>query len=559
MLQVIIAVLGTLVLVQWYQMKKKANFPPGPKGLPLIGNIMDLPPTGLPEYQHWLKFKDAYGPISSVTVLGTTLVIIHDKETARDILEKTSSKTSSRPSLHFGSKLCGYEEILSFMSYNSTFRQHRKLVHQQLGTKTAVSRFRDIEDVESRRFLLRILNDSANVTEHIKTYVDSVPKHRRRSHAKYGCCSMHEIFTKLILSEAGAIILQIVYGYSIEPQTADPLVLLIERLMQNLSDAFVPLSWAVDILPILNYLPEGVPGTSFKKTARKWKEVTRMVIETPYEFVRQQMAKGSHRPSYVASLVEEHDKNNGGNMNDDEEKAIKSTAAIMYAGGADTTVSSIKGCILAMMLYPSVQRKAQAEIDAVIGDGRLPQFEDRQRLPYVDALVKETLRWLPVTPMGAVHLTDTEIYHSGFRIPKGANLLPAVWWFLHDPHIYSDPASFEPDRYLEPRNEPDPATEAFGYGRRICPGRFLADESLFLTISRLLAVFDITKAVDENGKEIDPEIDITPGLIGRPLDFPYCIRPRSAKSVDLIRTIEVEHPLEKGDASLLTGSLLEDS
>jgi hypothetical protein len=74
-----------------------------------------------------------------------------------------------------------------------------------------------------------------------------------------------------------------------------------------------------------------------------------------------------------------------------------------------------------------------------------------------------------------------------------------------------------------------------------------------------LAVFDITKAVDENGKEIDPEIDITPGLIGRPLDFPYCIRPRSAKSVDLIRTIEVEHPLEKGDASLLTGSLLEDS
>jgi hypothetical protein len=368
---------------------------------------------------------------------------------------------------------------------------------------------------------------------------------------------MNELFTKLILSQAGAIILQIVYGYSVEPQTADPLVLLIERLMQNLSDAFKPLYWAVDILPILNYLPEGVPGTSFKRTARKWKEVTHMVIETPYMFVRQQMAKGSHRPSYVASLVEQYGKSDVSNMNEDEEKAIKTTAAILYGGGADTTVSSIKGCILAMMLFPSVQRKAQAEIDTVIGDGRLPRFEDRERLPYVNALVKETLRWLPVTPLGAAHVTETEIYHSGFRIPNGANLVPSVWWFLHDPQIYSNPASFDPERYLEPRNEPDPATEAFGYGRRICPGRFLADESLFLTISRLLAVFDITKAVDENGKEIDPKIKVTPGLLGRPLDFPYCIKPRSAKSVGLIRTIEVEHPWEKGDACLLTGSFLE--
>lgn len=185
MLQVLLAVLGVLVLFQWYQMKKKADLPPGPKGLPVIGNIMDLPPKGLPEYQHWINFKDAYGPISSVTVLGTTVVIIHDKQAAHDMLEKTSSKTSSRPNLYFGGKLCGFEEILSFMSYNSTFRQHRKLVHQQLGTKTAVSRFRDIEDVESRRFLLRTLNNSANVMEHIKTYVGSVPKHHRRSQAKY--------------------------------------------------------------------------------------------------------------------------------------------------------------------------------------------------------------------------------------------------------------------------------------------------------------------------------------------------------------------------------------
>lgn len=420
-----------------------------------------------------------------------------------------------------------------------------------------MTRFRDIQDVESRRILLRILNDSTDLMEHIKTYVGFGPNYHRRNQGIYFCYLIDEAITNFILSQAGAIILKIVYGYSIEPQSADPLVLLVERQTHNMSAAFMPLHWAVDILPILNYIPEGVPGTSFKTTARKWRELTQTVIEAPYEFVRQQMAKGSHRLSYVASSVEKQSQNDGSKMNEDEENAIKTTAAFMYAAGADTTVSSMRGFILAMTLCQSVQKKAQAEIDAVIGDGRLPQFEDRERLPYVNAIVKETLRWLPVAPLGVTHVAQTEIYYSGFRIPKGANLVPSIWWFLHDPQVYSNPASFDPERYLEPRNEPDPVTETFGYGRRICPGRFLADESLFLTISRILATFDILKAVDENGKEIEPEVVVTPGLVGRPLDFPHCIRPRSAKSVEMIRSVEIEHPWEKGDSSFLTGSPLE--
>lgn len=346
------------------------------------------------------------------------------------------------------------------------------------------------------------------------------------------------------------------YGYTIEPQTADPLVLLIERIMHDISLAFMPLAWAVDFLPIIKYIPEGLPGASFKKTAREWKEIFRIVIETPYMFVRQQMAKGTNRPSYVSSLLKDCD-NNGSNsgLDKDEENAVKHTAAVMYAAGADTTVSSISSFILAMTLFPAVQKKAKEEISAIIGVDRLPQFEDREKLPYINALVKETLRWIPVVPLALTHVADEEIKYGGFYIPKGTYLVPAVWWFLHDPQTYSDPASFDPDRYLEPRNEPDPASEAFGYGRRVCPGRYLADESIFLTISRLLAVFDITKAVDKHGKQIDPKIDpridVTPGLISRPLEFSYSIKPRSVNHVDLIRSIEADHPWEESDAGLL--------
>ncbi|KAL9563850.1 hypothetical protein ACKAV7_012022 [Fusarium commune] len=206
--------------------------------------------------------------------------------------------------------------------------------------------------------------------------------------------------------KASAIILNMTYGYNLEPHKPDPLALLIEQMMRNFSLAFVPMSWPVDVLPILRYLPETLPGMSFKRIARDWNATMRMVVDVPYDSVKKQTVKQSNRPSYVASLIKQYDDN----LDNESEAAIKQTAAVMYAGGADTTVSSIRGFVLAMLLFPEVQRKAQQEIDSVIGTERLPQFEDRDNLPYVDALIKETLRWIPVTPMGVVHTADEDIH-----------------------------------------------------------------------------------------------------------------------------------------------------
>ncbi|OKL57088.1 hypothetical protein UA08_07575 [Talaromyces atroroseus] len=529
MLQAIFAIILISLCYYFFRNEKTSHsLPPGPKPLPIVGNIAHLPPKGIPEYQHWLRFKDEYGPISSITVLGTTLIVIHDRQAAHGLMEKLSAKTSSRPQTQFATSLSGFGAFVNAMPYDATFRLHRRLIHQQLGTKSSVAPFRDVQDVESRRFLLRLLDEPRNLVEHIKT-------------------------------EASAIILKIVYGYSVEPRAPDPLVLLIERMMHNLSLAVIPLAWPVDYFPVLNYLPEGLPGSSFKSVARRWNKINQAVLEIPYAFVQQQMAKGIHRPSYVASALNSISGNDTDSWNkDNNENAIKSTAAIMYGGGADTTVSALTSLVLAMILFPEVQRKAQQVLDAVVGTERLPRFEDRPNLPYVNGMVKESLRWLPVVPIGTAHVTDEEIIFAGFRIPKGAYLLPSIWWFLHDPSIYSDPSIFDPDRYLEPRNEPDPATEAFGYGRRICPGRYLADESLFLTISRLIASFNITMAVDDQGKGIVPEAKITPGLIGHPLSFPYDIKPRSVRHADLIRNVEIDHPWEEGSSNLLSREFIEN-
>jgi fumagillin biosynthesis cytochrome P450 monooxygenase len=354
----------------------------------------------------------------------------------------------------------------------------------------------------------------------------------------------------LLGSEAGAIILKIAYGYSPEQKGVDPLITMIETMMKNFSEAFVPLSWAVDIFPLLQYLPSWVPGTTYHETARVWRNINDAVINVPFAFVKQQMAEKIARPSYVSRHIEkiiEIEKN----LSIDDEDTIKQSASNLYAGGSDTTVSSLSAFVLAMIKFPDVQRKAQAEIDALTGSERLPLLSDREKLPYVDGLVKEVLRWFPIAPMGAAHLVDEDTELRGYLIPKGANVLPAVRWFLHDPAVYLNPESFNPDRHLSPRNEPDPRDLIFGFGRRVCPGRHLAEAGLFITIARLLATFEVHRAADGLGRPIEPQILSNPGLIDHPVEFPYHIQPRSSKHAALVRDCQSEYPWDKEDASSL--------
>ncbi|OTA00032.1 hypothetical protein A9Z42_0029910 [Trichoderma parareesei] len=160
-----------LLFYYHYNQKKNASpsLPPRPKPLPILGNIFDLPPPGIPEFQHWLKFKDLYGPISSITVLGQPIIILSDKQTTDDILYKMSLKTSSRPRSFFAYEMCGFENFTSGRPYDATFRLHRKLMHQQAGTKAIASQYNYIHEVESRRLLKRMLDNPSNLLKHFKT------------------------------------------------------------------------------------------------------------------------------------------------------------------------------------------------------------------------------------------------------------------------------------------------------------------------------------------------------------------------------------------------------
>jgi len=182
-----------------------------------------------------------------------------------------------------------------------------------------------------------------------------------------------------------------------------------------------------------------------------------------------------------------------------------------------------------MVLNPDVQKRAYADITRICGNDRLPTFEDRLSLPYIEAIVRETLRWYPVAPLGIPHSTTDDDVYEGQIIPKGTTVMVNVWGICRDDTRFHRASKFTPERFL--RNDgtlnDDTMDFVFGFGRRICPGKHLADASLWAAIASMLAVFRFEKAKDANGVEIDFVPEWSSGSTSYPKPFPCCILPRS--------------------------------
>ncbi|KAJ0166598.1 O-methylsterigmatocystin oxidoreductase, partial [Colletotrichum tanaceti] len=170
-----VSVLGVVLVV--YLVERAVNavkngrrppLPPGPRGLPIIGNVNDLPKPSEFEAQHWLKHKELYGPISSVTTMGQTLVIVNDARLAYELLDVRSAKHSSRPSQVMTGEMVGFKYLLGGLPYGEQFRAQRKDVSRVLGTKAAAAKYNTLQEAEVGHFLLHLLDDPDNLAEHIR-------------------------------------------------------------------------------------------------------------------------------------------------------------------------------------------------------------------------------------------------------------------------------------------------------------------------------------------------------------------------------------------------------
>ncbi|KAI0371374.1 cytochrome P450 [Pilatotrama ljubarskyi] len=543
----------------WSVLRPSRASPPGPKGLPFVGVAYEIPGD-----KQWLKFHewtlrygrclwrpiavripemlryerltrtastfmrvlsphdgalsmnsiftDIGGDVVSTTVMGQPTLILGSVRAANDLLDNRGAIYSDRPDAIMAGELVGWNRGLGYAHGpdNPRFREFRRLFQQFIGPRACQHRhILSMQEEETHRLMFRFLRDPENFYRHPR-------------------------------ESTGALILRLAYGYEVvEDQGQDPLVQVVEVAMQGFAKASEPGAFLVDNFPVLRYVPEWLmPGGGFKAVSRRMRRELDEMYDLPFGFVKEQLEAGKARPSFTSSYLEEK---RGPTAADEE--LIKAAAASLYSGGADTTPSSMTAFILAVTLQPSIQARAQRELDAVLGSSwtRLPTFADRERLPYVNAIVLEVLRWNPAVPLGLAHRVTQDDVYRGWVIPKGTVVWANIWSMLQDPAVFPEPSEFRPERYLnadgslrELERHEDPSIIGFGFGRRICPGMFFAMNSIFIGIATMLYVFDISKSRHENDEEIVPKVDFR-GFISHPVPFKCDIRPRSEEAAALVR------------------------
>ena len=172
------------------------------------------------------------------------------------------------------------------------------------------------------------------------------------------------------------------------------------------------------------------------------------------------------------------------------------TIGVLYEA-AHTTLMVLEVFVMASILHQDAVCRAQRELDIVVGRDRLPTFEDLLKLPYVNAFVREVFRWRPITPGGMPYAVIEEDEYMGYWIPKGATVVANYWSLDLDEELFEDPNEFRPERWIVNLNL---LGSAFGFGRRVCPGKYIGRNSVLLIIARILWAYYMNYSY-ENGKK----------------------------------------------------------
>ncbi|KAF9533207.1 cytochrome P450 [Crepidotus variabilis] len=489
-----LSIIMIAAVVRMFSRGLRLPYPPGPPPASWLGgNIADVP-----QVKPWLQYTDwkkQYGNLVYFRLYGQHNIIINDYNTAVELCEKRSNNYSDRPSAII-LDLMGWDFNSGLKPYGDHWRIERRMFQQAYKPDVVVS-YWGIQTQKVQDLLYGLLTTPNDFRSHIKTV-------------------------------AAAVVMSAVYSHDISPKD-DYYVGLAEASVAKLSESVFPGASIVNAIPILRHLPEWFPGAGFHTFAREARKLTDQMLNAPIAMVEKKMENGTAQPCLASELLSTC-------KNEKDRMHTKCVCATSYAAGADTTVASIESFFYAIAKFPEVQRKAQEEIDSVVGNDRLPTMNDRPSLLYVEAIYREVLRWMPALPLGVAHGTSADDVYEGQHIPRGASIIVNTWAMTHDPNVYPNPDIFNPSRFFtkDGRLNDDEVLYTFGFGRRVCPGRHLASNTLWLTIVTVLALFNIGKKVKADGNEVPIKTDFTSGLVTHPLPYECSIAPRSEVARRLI-------------------------
>ncbi|KAH7350127.1 cytochrome P450 [Plectosphaerella cucumerina] len=414
--------------------RKAIRLPPGPPALPFLGNWREL--RGKAAYSVLTRWGRLHGDFYSYRVGSTPVVVFGGAEAFEDVFYKKGALYNSRPLTSAQSHRVVGDSRGVMLPYGEPWRDRRRIL-QTLLSGPGAKVFQPYQEFESRVTLLKLQEKP-------------------------------ELFYQEMLRYSSSVTFGMLLGARHE--SAEGFVpTRIREEMTLFWQHISPGCWLTDWFPFLDVLPDRLAPWREKadRMRRRW-------------------------DCFLTRLLDQPDINRFSH-----EDKVGIVAEILSAG-TETTISSLQWFFRAALFFPDAFALAREEIDRVVGPDRLPDWQDRPDLPYVEALVQELHRWASVSPLGVAHATTSDDVYRGSHVPQGTTVIANLYGVHHDPTTYPDPDRFLPARFLPP-DHPLHAHGmaavqkhfAFGVGRRACPGLQVANSSLYIVISRILWAFDI--------------------------------------------------------------------
>ncbi|KXX76226.1 Cytochrome P450 2U1 [Madurella mycetomatis] len=400
-----------------------------------------------------------------LTAAGQDLIILNDLKSASDLLDRKATTTSHRPPNIVVGIMTG-NLLITFLNPGEIWNRMRRASHNSL-RPSAVPLYQHALYREAVSLSVKMLTEPSRM----------------------------EWYGHIQRAVAGGAI-RMIYGRTSEEDVRT----LNEYVKRLTKSATSPGTYLVEVLPWLRMSP--------------WKKMAQSAFETDSttfkKLFRESKEKGMDGPSMVNTLT-----NNSKSLGLTEEEEYWLAGAVFT--GSQTIIDVLSWWLMAMILYPQSQERAHEEIDSVVAKGRLPTFEDCERMPYMQAMVREVIRWRPIDPLGLPHTTSEDIWHEGFFIPKGSMLIPNVWAINRDPDTFGpDAHHFNPARHIDgttgkmkpaPANTKEEGHVSFGFGRRICVGRHFANKMLLINMVLLAWATKIDCERGPDGQPIGLDVD----------------------------------------------------
>ncbi|XP_021287063.1 flavonoid 3'-monooxygenase [Herrania umbratica] len=442
--------------------RHRLPLPPGPKPWPIIGN---LPHMGPVPHHSLAALAKVYGPLMHLRLGFVDVVVAASASVAAQFLKVHDSNFSSRPP-NSGAKYVAYDyQDLVFAPYGPRWRMLRKISSVHLFSGKALDDFRHVRQDEVR-VLVRALAGA-------KTKVN-----------------LGQLLNVCTVNALGRVMLgKRVFGDGsgkADPE-ADEFKSMVVELMVLAGVVNIG-----DFIPALEWLDLQGVQAKMKKLHKRFDRFLSAILEE--HKIKARDGSGQHKDLLSTLISLEDADGEGGKLTDIE---IKALLLNMFTAGTDTSSSTVEWAIAELIRHPKILAQVRKELDSVVGRDRLVSDLDLPHLTYFQAVIKETFRLHPSTPLSLPRMASESCEINGYHIPKGATLLVNVWAIARDPDEWKDPLEFRPERFLPGGERPNADVRGndfevipFGAGRRICAGMSLGLRMVQLLAATLVHAFD---------------------------------------------------------------------